>query len=96
MKNNSLRLEIQPDGYTAGIFEGRFLVIIFRWNENSRAYNILGSTKRWDNLILHNHTLHYYLDRVLELLSAYREEALKLAAQRKVIEDSMSGFLSIE
>lgn len=96
MKDNSLRLEIQQDGNNAGLYEGRLLVIGFKWREDLRAYDIIGSTKRWEDLILHNHALHYYLNRVLELLSAYREEALKLAAQRKVIEVSMSGFLSVE
>lgn len=96
MKNDSLRLEIQQDGSRAGLYEGRLLVIGFNWREDVRAYDIIGSTKRWEDLILHNHALQYYLNRVLELLTAYREEALKLAAQRKVIEDSMSGFLSVE
>lgn len=96
MKNNSLRLEVQQDGNRAGLYEGHFLVIGFKWREEVRAFDMIGSTKRWDDLILHNHALHYYLNRVLELLTAYRQEALKLAAQRKVIEDSMSGFLSVE
>lgn len=96
MRDNSLRLEIQQDGSRAGLYEGRLLVIGFKWREEVRAFDMIGSTKRWEDLILHNHALQYYLNRVLELLAAYREEALKLAAQRKVIEDSMSGFLSVE
>ena len=95
MRSECLRLEIQQDGNNAGLFSGRLLVIGFKWKEAAKAYDISGSTKEWEDLISHNHTLQYYLNRVLELLTAYREEALKLAAQRKVIEDSLSGFLCI-
>ncbi len=96
MIDNKLRLEIQPDGKNAALFEGRDLAIGFKWKEERRAYELIGSSRRWENLILYNHALHYYLNRVLELLDSYREEASKLAAQRKAIEDSLSGFLSIE
>lgn len=95
MKSECLRLEIQQDGHAAGLYSGRLLVIGFKWKEAVKAYEIIGSTREWEDLIIHNKTLQYYLNRVLEVLEAYRVDASRLAGQRKAAEDSLSGFLCI-
>lgn len=91
-----LRLEIQPDGNAAGLFEGRFLVLRFKWRENLKVFEMIPINKTWDYLITHNDALRYYLDYVLGRLQDYRKEAVILAAMKAGIEGALSGYLSID
>lgn len=91
-----LRLEIQPDGNGAGLYEGQLLVIGFKWRDSKGIFEPIAINQEWERALLTNQTFHYYLDQVLKELCAYREEALKLASQRGSIQNYLSGFLTLE
>ena len=92
----TLRLEIQPDGNAAGIYEGQLLVIGFKWRDSIQVFEPIPINKTWEKLLLTNHAFQYYLDRVIKEITAYRQGALKLAAEKEIREAQLSGFLIIE
>ena len=90
-----LRLEIQPDGNHAGIYQGSLLVVGFKWRESLRVFEPIAINQEWEDLILKNRTFQYYLNAVIEDLRLYRIQALKLASLRGRLQDQRSGFLTI-
>lgn len=96
IKGEPLRLEIQPDGNAAGLYEGQLLVIGFKWRDSIGVFEPIAINQEWERALLTNQTFHYYLDQVLKELHTYREEALKLADQRRGIQNYLSGFLTLE
>lgn len=90
-----LRLEIQPDGNSAGIYQGSLLVVGFKWRDSIRVFEPIAINQEWEDLVLKNTAFQYYLNAVIEDLRLYRIQALKLASLRNSIQSKRSDFLSV-
>ena len=90
-----LRLEIQPDGNSAGLYQGSLLVVGFKWRDSIRVFEPIAINQEWEDLILKNRTFQYYLNAVIEDLKLYRIQALKLSSLRGRLQDQRSGFLTV-
>lgn len=90
-----LRLEIQPDGNSAGIYQGSLLVVGFKWRDSLRVFEPIAINQEWEDLVLKNTAFQYYLNAVIEDLRLYRIQALKLASLRGSIQSKRSDFLSV-
>lgn len=91
----ALRLEIQQDGNSAGVYQGSLLVVGFKWRESLRVFEPIAINQEWEDLILKNRAFQYYLNAVIESLRLYRIEASKLASLRGSIQSKYSDFLSV-
>lgn len=90
-----LRLEIQPDGNAAGVYQGNLLVVGFKWRDSRRFFELIPINQEWEDLVLKNEMFQLYLNAALEDLRMYRIEALKLAEARGRIQDRRFPFFVI-
>ena len=90
-----LRLEIQPDGNAAGVYQGSLLVVGFKWRESLHVFEPIAINQEWEDLVLKNTAFQYYLNAVIEDLKLYHIEASKLASLRGSIQSKRSDFLSV-
>ena len=90
-KPEILRVEFQPDGAGGGVFEGNLLVIGFKWRDSAAAFEPITINREWEELLMTDRSFQDYLSLVITEMIHYREGALKLAAQKKLIEYSLSN-----
>ena len=82
----SLRLEIALDGKDAGIFQGQLLVYGIHYKASKGVFEIIPINEEYELMLAVNDYVKGYINKALQVLTAYREEAQHLIDRRDALE----------